>query len=134
MPKKSLGAREQAAQDRRLRKQLTIERGARALIAMSIAVGDIDRKTRKHQDTPILSYARALKRLDAWHARFEHNPGYPAPTKTQRALAKKIVDRADEIYNEAIGPDEWSPDVEERALERADNYVEDILRDLGIDR
>lgn len=130
----TLGAK--AKKEKKLREQLTCLRGARALIAMSIAIGDIDstRKGRKDPGSPIISYASAFERCGFWNAQRTHKPGYPAPTKRAKLLARKILDEADRIYNETVGPDDWSPDVEERALERADDYIEGILYDLGIDR
>lgn len=113
--------------EKKLRDRLTILRGARALIAMSIALGDIDRKTRRFDDVPIITYRKALERLGSQLARF-------GDTARQATLARKIIDAADEIYNETAGADDWSPDAEERALERADDYIEDILYDLGISR
>ncbi|MGE0206120.1 MAG: hypothetical protein AB7E70_19580 [Hyphomicrobiaceae bacterium] len=97
--------------DRTLRKRLALYIEARAILSVA-ALASSSLFIRKHP----MSY-RAVAKTLAFQIRDE----------------RKAAELADAIYSDAVGPDEWTPESEERALARCNTIIRSIRDDLGME-
>lgn len=105
MGRKKAAARVRMPSTRTLRKRLALYIEARAILAVA---------------------ALARKKPMSYFQTFRDNLAFCI-------RGRQAVDLADAIYNDANGPEDWTPESEERALARCNSHIDQIRIDLGME-